>query len=83
MIAHVHTAHVAVVPNVLRAMLWASDMPALLPSTTCDGRSSTRMSSSALTHACTAMKCATSTRQRSGTTRPHSAMPAPIAGVAH
>jgi hypothetical protein len=55
-IAHVHTAHVAVVPNVLSAMLCASDMPASLPSTTCDGRSSTRMSSSALTQDCAAMK---------------------------
>ncbi|HEY5947049.1 MAG TPA: hypothetical protein VIV40_16210, partial [Kofleriaceae bacterium] len=83
MIAHVHTAHVSVVPNVLSAMLCASDMPADLPSTTCDGRSSTRISSSALTHACTAMKCATSRRQRSGMINAPSAMPAPIAGVAH
>lgn len=83
MIAHVHTAHVAVVPNVDSAMLCASDMPATLPSTTCDGLSSTRISSSALTHDCAAMKCAPSTRQRSGNSTAHIAMPAPIAGVAH
>jgi hypothetical protein len=34
MIAHVHTAHVSVVPNVENAMFCASDMPALLPPTT-------------------------------------------------
>ena len=82
-IAHVHTAHVSVVPNVLSAMLCASDMPASLPSTTCEGLSSTRMSSNALTHACAAMKCAPSTRTRSGSTSPQTAIPTPIAGVAH
>ena len=61
----------------------ASDMPASLPSTTCDGRSSTRMSSSALTHDCAAMKCATSRRARVGRNSAHAAMPTPIAGMAH
>ena len=41
------------------------------------------MSSSALTHACAAMKCATATRQRPGNTRPASAKAAPIALIAH
>jgi hypothetical protein len=54
--AHVHTAQSAVVPNVDAAMLVASEDAALEPPTTCDGRSSTRMSSSALMHACAATK---------------------------
>jgi hypothetical protein len=83
MIAHVQTAQVSAVPNVLSAMLPASDMPASLPLTTCDGRSSTRMSSSALTHACTAMKCAPNTRTRGGNSSAHAATPTPIAGTAH
>jgi len=71
------------VPNVASAMLWASDAPAIRPPTTCDGRSSTRMSRIALTHDCAAMKCAIASRQRPGTNSAAAANAAPIAPIAH
>jgi hypothetical protein len=70
------------VPNVAIAMLCASDAPTASPPTTCDGRNSTRMSSSALTHACAATKCAISNRQRAGANAV-AAIAAPIAPIAH
>jgi len=81
--AHVHTAQVAVVPNVAAAMLCASDAPAIWPPTTCEGRSSTRMSRIELTHDCAAMKWAIASCQRAGTTRAAAAHAAPIAPTAH
>jgi len=65
------------------AMLWASERPASWPPTTCDGRSSTRMSSSALTHAWAAMKCAVASCQRSGNTSAHAATATPNTPIAH
>ena len=50
------------VPNVARAIVCASDSVGT-PLTICSGRNSTRISSSALTHDCAAMKCATAIRQ--------------------
>jgi len=72
-----------VVPNVAAAMLWASDAPATLPPTTCDGRSSTRISRIELTHDCAAMKWAIASRQRAGTTSAAAAHAPPIAPTAH
>jgi len=82
MIAHVHTAHGAAVPNVAIAMLCASEAPATWPLTTCDGRISTRMSSSALQQACAARKWAPSRRSRAGKASAHTSTTPPIAPIA-
>jgi len=71
-----------VVPNVARAMLCASDSVGM-PLTICCGRNSTRMSSSALTHDCAAMKCATATRHRPGSTIAEVANTAAMPPTAH
>jgi len=71
------------VPNVAAAIVCASDAPASWPLTTWAGRSSTRMSSSALTHACAATKCATATRQRPGNASAATSAAPAIATTAH
>ena len=71
------------VPNVAAAMAWASEASASLPPTICAGRSSTRMSRIASTHACAAMKWAIASESRAGTVIAAAAHAAPIAPIAH
>ena len=70
-------------PNVAAAMLCASDAPATWPPTSCEGRSSTRISRIELTHDCAAAKCAIARRQRAGTASAAAAHAIPMAPTAH
>jgi len=72
-----------VVPNVDAAMFEASDDAVVEPPTICDGRSSTRMSSSALMQACAATKWIRGRCQRTGTTTAMIRNTPPITPTAH